>query len=173
MDERFACDNGQCMKAYKKCNGHDDCPDGEDESKQTCGANCDKVDGRFACNNATYPWTWKCISDERKCDGRSDCFGGSDEDTNTCGDNCGGINFKCANGKCIPGGLKVKCNGYPNCSDGSDESTYACGTNCEKMQVWENGSFTGGFACDNGECIRGSLKCSHGIAWCADGSDCG
>ena len=36
----FECDNGQCILATKMCDGEQNCRDGSDESKKTCGDDC-------------------------------------------------------------------------------------------------------------------------------------
>ena len=51
------CSSGQCVSKWRLCNGRNDCTDGSDEATETCGVNCDKVGGRFACSDG------QCIGD--------------------------------------------------------------------------------------------------------------
>ena len=144
---------GQNIMNWHRCDGNNDCADGSDETVETCGANCEKVEGRFACSNG------QCLWADLKCDGDNDCADGSDETTETCGDNCGGASFRCANGQCVS--AFRKCDGRRNCRDGSDETTEACSAKCIEG---------GGWACSDGQCIPAEQKCS-GSRNCRDGSD--
>ena len=79
-DDQFRCANGECIEVFRKCNGDNNCGDGSDETTETCGANCEKMEGRFACSDGG------CIPASYKCDGGSpDCRDGSDEDPSLCG----------------------------------------------------------------------------------------
>ena len=166
VERGFACSNGQCIKEEYRCNGEKDCYDGSDETTETCGANCEKVDGRWACASG------QCIYRKFKCDGNKNsifgCDDGSDETTETCGANCENVKtggrdggFACNNSQCIP--ERHKCDGFKDCDDGSDETTETCGANCEDVLY-------GGFACKNGQCIMEGYKC-NGDKDCDDGSD--
>ena len=120
-DDQFTCANGRmCLPIEYKCNGIKDCDDGSDETTETCGTNCEKVDGRFACNSG------QCVEEWLKCDGSNDCDDGSDETMLTCGTNCEKVEgrWACSNGQCV--NSRFKCDGYKDCEDGSDETTETC-----------------------------------------------
>ena len=127
-DGGFACNNSQCILAYSKCNGFNDCTDGSDETTEVCGADCEKLDGGgFACADG------HCIKAEHRCNGRGgsgNCADGSDETTELCGAGCEeveGGGFACADGKqCIKESYKCD-GGDPDCADGSDEAASLCG----------------------------------------------
>ena len=112
------CANGECIKAGEKCDGHKHCSDGSDETTETCGTNCEKVEGRFACSNG------QCKNIHYKCNGRTECPDGSDETIWGCAQDCPEGYFKCSYGKCIT--ASKKCDGHKDCSDGSDEATETC-----------------------------------------------
>ena len=85
----FRCGDGHgwgdpdgCIFANSKCDGKNDCSDGRDESEEVCGANCEKVGGRFGCDNG------QCIYARDRCDGHNDCSDGSDETPKACALDC-------------------------------------------------------------------------------------
>ena len=126
----FTCASGECIRREYRCEGTKTCDDGSDESTETCGADCEKVEGRWACSSG------QCIMERNKCDGWRTCADGSDETTEVCGANCQFVNnllfntrggFACSNGQCIK--AEFKCDGKTDCKDGSDETTDVCVTN--------------------------------------------
>jgi hypothetical protein len=157
----FACADGQCIIAERRCDGVADCTDRDDE--EACAE--DPVDGcpanQFACDDG------KCIPGEWHCDGQyPDCAGGEDEAS--CGDAPGGCTaseFTCGDGQCIPGWWE--CDVYPDCGDGSDEASCpdAGGGGGAPTAPTCNG-----FQCNDGPCIAAAWECDL-IVDCAGGED--
>lgn len=75
---------------------------------------------------------------------------------------CSGVEFQCANGKCIPDYLR--CNRRSDCEDGSDE--FNCGTESPVVT-------TPGFSCPYGQqaCKTGN-QCFPYSAFCDGRFDC-
>lgn len=102
----FVCLNGAEIPLTQRCDGVEDCLEGDDES------GC----GRFACANGFS------VPADRVCNGTPDCADGSDERTDLCAETS----------LCTDGSLLLPseiCDGIPTCSDGSDEEnclTYTC-----------------------------------------------
>ncbi|KAK2713160.1 hypothetical protein QYM36_011749 [Artemia franciscana] len=73
-NERMMCNSGRCIPMLWKCDGDEDCADGEDEMP-SCGDPsqhvCDPT--YFPCNNT------RCIPGRWRCDYDDDCGDGSDE----------------------------------------------------------------------------------------------
>lgn len=143
---QFNCNDGtanNCIPLSDRCNGIDDCRDGDDEDPAMCSGTCNL--GEFRCNDAT------CIPLSSRCDGIPDCVGGEDEDGVICGGNsCGALQFECANASCI---LNTRvCDGTPHCSDASDEDPAMCQLQC-------------------GPCP--AINPSLGTACCVDSNTCG
>jgi len=160
LTHQFKCEkSGKCVHKSWTCDGDADCPDGEDESKETCSENkCD--DDKFRCDNG------KCIESRAKCDGINHCTDGSDEkDCGTTGTKevaCSSGTFKCSNSsRCID--FSMVCNGVKNCPNGEDEDP-KCGIN----------------ECNNNPCdhyctdkdIGYECKCKLGYELAADGKTC-
>lgn len=77
QQNRFQCDNGECVLGYKLCDGHIDCSDGSDEIVKYCTAiQCPSY--AFRCGYGG------CIPGKRKCDRIVDCVDGSDEVPSLC-----------------------------------------------------------------------------------------
>lgn len=110
----FYCDKtDMCIPHHYRCNGRQDCREGEDE--HDCNMKLCAFD-EFKCMNGD------CISIEQLCDNHFDCRDGSDEK------NCTNIDMKtkCSkNEHRCPEGICLKenyiCDGKKDCSDGSDE----------------------------------------------------
>ena len=73
-ENQFTCHNEeQCIPLEYLCDGHVDCSDKSDESKD---AKCCDARTEFTCDNG------ECIDRKRVCDGNENCFDKSDENDN-------------------------------------------------------------------------------------------
>ncbi|XP_049279689.1 basement membrane-specific heparan sulfate proteoglycan core protein isoform X5 [Anopheles funestus] len=182
--DEFSCDRTRCVPLQKKCDGHRDCNDGEDEAN--CNRGCKP--NQIACLDGA------CIEQTQRCDHVPDCSRGEDEldcddvaqcdesseflcrEDNTCiltdslcdgradcsdgedEQNCEGCSpyeFQCRWDKqCIP--LEKKCDRVYDCYDKTDEQVCDC-------TVHE-------FRCDNGYCIPKYQRCDR-VNHCNDRSD--
>ncbi|CAB0021057.1 unnamed protein product [Nesidiocoris tenuis] len=136
----FRCSNGTCIAPYLKCNGQNDCPNGEDEREPECP--CGSVwrilsetlfsastptaclQNEFACNNG------QCVHRQYLCDDIPDCSDRSDEDENYCAGVCAYTEYECESGQCIE--ASQRCNNIRDCSDGSDEK------GCDNSEDYSN-----------------------------------
>ncbi|XP_005094621.3 uncharacterized protein LOC101853844 [Aplysia californica] len=87
------CPNGYCIPIYMLCNGHKDCPEGEDELTETCQSFCK---GRYKCHKTSI-----CLPDVYVCDGWFHCPFQDDEAF--CGNN-----DTCPHG-CMCSGKEMNC----------------------------------------------------------------
>lgn len=137
-DDEITCaslegDDVVCVPEFKRCDGTEDCPLGDDEECRDCEA------GQFKCRTGD-----RCIPISWKCDCNDDCQDNSDEEdcplcnrlttrttttTTTPRSLCRADEFPCRDGQCI---LKTQiCDGIDHCDDGSDELNH-CSKNCER-----------------------------------------
>ncbi|GFO20808.1 LOW QUALITY PROTEIN: low-density lipoprotein receptor-related protein 1 [Plakobranchus ocellatus] len=154
MDSFMKCrKDNKCIPYIQKCDGNDDCSDGEDEQCPT--KPCDPV-REFRCNNS------RCISYYWRCDKDDDCHDGSDEPDDCLNTTCRDGHFKCVStGRCIPN--KWKCDGDTDC--GKDDNTDEDNEECHSQTCDPNY-----FRCNNGHCIPDRWRCDHHDD-CRDASD--
>ncbi|KAM8939327.1 CD320 antigen [Pelodytes ibericus] len=142
---QFQCRDGECIPRLWRCDGDNDCPEGEDEVACPQETSC----SGFRCPDG------RCLALTWKCDGYSDCADGSDEDPQTCGNvTCPHDKFQCLNGQCLSS--KLVCNGQNDCKDGSDEQgcphkqcshdEFLCGPDCLPITALCDGKID----CDGG-----------------------
>uniref|UniRef100_A0A8C4QIE6 Low-density lipoprotein receptor-related protein 2 n=1 Tax=Eptatretus burgeri TaxID=7764 RepID=A0A8C4QIE6_EPTBU len=150
----FPCQNGRCVPSTFRCNGHDDCNDGSDESN--CGyGNVTCSSNAFTCSNH------RCIPLTFHCDAIDDCGDGSDE--LDCPSqpplSCLPHEFSCTNNKrCIP--RYWLCDTDNDCGDSSDEM------DCDSTSTCHPGQFQ----CPDHRCIDSGYACD-GDQDCVDGAD--
>jgi low density lipoprotein-related protein 2 len=87
----------RCIPNTFLCNGHSDCPNGDDESAEKCPT-CHAI-GDFKCANN------RCIMLSLRCNSVDDCGDNSDESPFLCNNlqrrECSESEFRCANQRCI------------------------------------------------------------------------
>jgi hypothetical protein len=106
----FTCLDGTVISAYRKCDGIEDCSDGDDEE------GCNLIGG-YKCRNVD-----SYVDSSFYCDGVEDCSDGSDEVPDC------GPELTCDGGMAVSG-YEV-CNGYESCADGSDEPSGCAAITC-------------------------------------------
>ncbi|XP_052863350.1 basement membrane-specific heparan sulfate proteoglycan core protein [Anopheles cruzii] len=125
--------------AIQKCDGHVDCPNGEDEDPDRCPS-CDCSKEEFFCDH-------RCITRAKLCDGHRDCVEGTDE-RDCQPEECRPNEFTCEDGVCIP--FAQRCDGRPDCRYSEDEND--CRGRCDE---------TVEFMCHDGSCIPRTALCDR------------
>ncbi|GLV43960.1 modular serine protease [Carabus blaptoides fortunei] len=154
-NNRFTCNDGNCIALYQLCDGVVDCRDRSDEILATCQPLS------TSCPEFTHVCAYgACVDSDAKCNGVQDCADNSDEvgcpetRINVCG-----TKFTCNNSQCI--NRYLLCDGAKDCTDGSDETFESCnGIACQEFS----------YRCAYGACVDGDAEC-NGEVDCADGSD--
>ncbi|XP_067215014.1 vitellogenin receptor-like [Linepithema humile] len=180
-----------CIKPEQWCDGHKDCPNGEDE-ESNCKERGICEEDEFMCDDHT------CINEDKHCDFFTDCVDDSDEK------HCFKIQCNKGEYRCRRGGECISrfavCDGNYDCPDFSDElhcDNYTCSSDefmcdmgkcipkdwkCDDEFDCPDGSDEAGhcylksicgpdyYKCANGRCISNSLQCNH-INDCGDDSD--
>ncbi|XP_053695300.1 basement membrane-specific heparan sulfate proteoglycan core protein isoform X2 [Sabethes cyaneus] len=187
-DDKFRCGQTNVFICeVQKCDGQQDCPNGEDEDPVDC-LYC--TDDEFNCDEE------KCIPNTKVCDNEHDCTDGSDEagceTTRLPIQDCDIDEFTCADSSCIPS--EQQCDGQQDCSQGEDETDcsdecsdteFACDGICLDKEAYCNGLSDcddgtdeinciicqpGAFHCSSAECVPSSKRCD-GVMDCNDNSD--
>ncbi|CAB01583.2 LRP X(cross)-hybridizing [Caenorhabditis elegans] len=142
-----------CIHVSKRCDGHPDCADGEDEN------NCPScARDEFACVKSEH-----CIPANKRCDGvADDCEDGSNLDEIGCSKNTTCIGkFVCGTSRggvsCVD--LDMHCDGKKDCLNGEDEM------NCKQEGRQKY------LLCENQKQSVTRLQWCNGETDCADGSD--
>ncbi|XP_028397022.1 low-density lipoprotein receptor-related protein 8-like [Dendronephthya gigantea] len=189
--DEYECSKTQtCTRLKWRCDGEDDCFDGEDE------LNCPPTTcrpGYFKCRNG------RCIENSWVCDRHHDCPDKDDEAPiqqcarTTCSPN----DFQCRNGDCIQG--SYRCDREHDCEDESDEDgcpelvcestemkcannltcishnrkcngVYDCVDQSDENDCPATCNAATEFTCDDGDCFPKSFRCDRDRD-CTDGSD--
>ncbi|XP_054287208.1 G-protein coupled receptor GRL101-like [Macrosteles quadrilineatus] len=147
----FRCLDGRKMPVITRCDKKIDCLHGDDE------LNCPDM----KCNETQFTClSGQCIDLSLRCDLVYHCYDRSDEH------NCHDTPCPPATQRCLLGGQCLQetkwCDYYLDCLDGSDEA------NCSTVPCQPRD-----FACDNGQCVSGHLRCysdGKSRSGCADNS---
>ncbi|XP_065835527.1 low-density lipoprotein receptor-related protein 2-like [Oscarella lobularis] len=163
----FRCNDGQCIKRSRRCNGVKNCADSSDE--ENCPVTMERTPPPTVLNLFTTPLPngscaytqfmcdgGRCLEGDYRCNGVYDCSDRSDEQN--CPVRCYDGKFPCKNANCIDS--SQVCNGYDNCGDNSDEENCPTSAPCD----WNE------FRCANGRCIDNDWHCD-GENDCGDDSD--
>lgn len=147
-EPHFTCNDGEEIPAGWRCDGEEDCWEGEDE------ANCTRMNA-FLCAGEEGEY----VPLDYVCDGYDDCDDGSDEE------GCpAGTHFTCDDGEHIP--TSWRCDGYDDCYDDSDEEGCPAGT---MFACGDGDSVPNSFQCDGDEdCENGAdeIGCATWTLWC-------
>lgn len=157
-EDKWPCNNGECIPSDKHCDGTADCSDHSDEKFAECSS--------IKCPAYSFQCLYgACVPGTAECNGISECIDNSDELTQNCPGkwnttgSCDIDSFECSSTDCIPN--EHVCDGYADCENQFDESILVCASvYCPAYA----------FRCAYGGCIDTMLQC-NGVHDCLDGSD--
>ncbi|XP_037931811.1 basement membrane-specific heparan sulfate proteoglycan core protein [Teleopsis dalmanni] len=161
-DASFTCPySGKQICDEHRCDGREDCPDGEDEhncpgsEEAGIGGTEDNAGSPNVCTENEFMCDNHCLPNAYKCNGAYECVDRTDEEN--CRE-CQPNEYRCQSGDCID--ARRRCDKYRDCPDGDDEDE-SCPTECSKVE----------FQCKSGyHCLSESQVCD-GYLDCPDGDD--
>lgn len=172
-----------CIRSAEICDGHNQCPNGEDEESNVCNVvNITSLHVSWCKSGTCFP----CRGNASKiCNGFSDRQDGNDESGRKDGlmrnASCPNQTFYCQEeAKCLP--LSDVCNGLQECIELSDESTSACEWRKNHSDSFVNVTFIWSdtstscpleypfFCPGDNTCLTSGAIC-NGLTDCSDGFD--
>ncbi|XP_067635534.1 basement membrane-specific heparan sulfate proteoglycan core protein isoform X4 [Eurosta solidaginis] len=166
-DTSFTCsESGMQVCDEQRCDGREDCPDGEDELE--CPGDDNEGNNGYdleegyekVCAEYEFKCDERCLPREFLCNGKRECLDGLDEANcpTTAPKECQANEYRCRSGDCIDNSRR--CDHVPDCPDGDDEDS-SCLIACRDDE----------YLCRDGQrCISNSKICDR-INDCVDADD--